>query len=333
MMDDLDPKEFEDTARAVIGSCTDADDTGARARLLAEAGLLGVIAPETIGGLDLPMRFAVPIAIAAGEGLLAFPLIEELLLSKALAEAAPEIATAIAAGETVAIVAWTGTAERGVVGGAPLARDASHVLVFREDGRAILADRQAGIEVEEGPTLDLETPEATLRVSHNVTGVEIDDAAVQTLREDAIILRAAFVLGSAAHCLSLAANYAQERVQFGKPLSANQVLRHRLSRDALAIETIRNGIARALTQPTEGCEIARNAAWLQAAQAGPGVAESAIQVFGGMGFTWEVPLHRHLRQMRSQAAQGAAMDTLDAIGAELLRGPKINWYEEIADVV
>ncbi len=333
MMDDLDPKEFEDTARAVIGSCTDARDTAARAGLLAEAGLLGVIAPEAIGGLDLPMRYAVPIATAAGEGLLAFPLIEELLLSKALAEAAPAIATAVAAGETVATIAWTGAAEHGVVGGAPLASDASHVLIFREDGSAILADRQAGIEVEAGPTLDLETPEATLRVSHNVTGVEIDAATIEGLRKDAIILRAAFVHGSASRCLSLAVDYVQERVQFGKPLAANQALRHRLSRDALAIETIRNGIARALTEPAEGLELARDAAWHQAAQAGPAVAESAMQVFGGMGFTWEVPLHRHLRQMRAQAAQGAAMDTLDSIGAELLSGPKNSWYREIADAV
>ena len=64
MFDDLDPKEFEATAASVVGACATAEDAKARATLLGEAGLIGVIAPESAGGLDLPLVFAVPVASA-----------------------------------------------------------------------------------------------------------------------------------------------------------------------------------------------------------------------------------------------------------------------------
>ncbi|MEW5422282.1 acyl-CoA dehydrogenase family protein [Amorphus sp. 3PC139-8] len=333
MFDDLDPKEFEETAAAVIESCAEAADIADRATLLAEAGLLGVTAPEAVGGLGLPIRFAVPIASAAGAGLLAFPVIEALLLTRALAKTAPEMATAIGAGEVVATIAWSGTAEDGVVGAAPLAAEADRILVFRADGGAVLIAAKAATVVDAAPSLDLEAPDATIRLAGAPDGIALDAATVHALREEAKLLRTAFVMGSAARCLTLAADYAQERSQFGKPLSANQVLRHRLSRDALAIETMRSALHRALAEPAEGPEMARDAAWLTAAQDGPVVAESAIQLFGGMGFTWEVPLHRHLRQIRTQTVHGAAADALDDLGAALLSGTNNTWYGEIANAV
>jgi alkylation response protein AidB-like acyl-CoA dehydrogenase len=332
-LDDLDPKEFENTARSVIATCTDAEGTQARARLLAEAGLLGVLAPESVGGLGLPMRFAVPIASAASAGLLGFPLIESLLLGKALSGIDPTTATVICAGETVATIAWTGVAEAGIVSGAPLAHEAAHVLVFRADGSAVLTAMGEGATVEAVSDFDLESPEATIRLTGTPRGVEINAATVADLRSQAQVLRAALVLGSASQCLAMAMDYAQDRVQFGKPLSASQVLRHRMSRDALAVETLRSGIARVLKEPAEGAAMAREAAWLWAAEAGPSVAESAIQLFGGMGFTWEVPLHRHLRKMQSQAIQGAAGDGIEALGAALIAGNDNCWYKEIPDVV
>ena len=85
MSDELDPKDFEDTARAAVEACATSGDCAGRARVLADAGLLGVIAPEEAGGLGLPLKYAVPVAGAAGAGLLAFPLIESLLLARALA--------------------------------------------------------------------------------------------------------------------------------------------------------------------------------------------------------------------------------------------------------
>jgi len=332
MLDDLDPKEFEATARAVMEACGEAPDAAARAGLLAEAGLLGVSAPEDIGGLGLGLDFAIPIVSAAGAGLLGFPLIEAMLLSRALAKVAPEVAGTICTGQAVGTIAWNGTLEAGKVAAAPLAGDATHCLVFCKDGTAILIET-AGLQPEMAiDDLDLELPTGAFALTA-AEGPALDAAAVAALREDAKMLRAAFALGSATTCLDLAIAYSQDRVQFGKPLSANQVLRHRMSRDTLALETTRNAITRALAEPAEGAGEAREAAWQAAAHYGPAVAESAIQIFGGMGFTWEVPLHRHLRQMLTQNAHGAAAAGLAAVAARLMQTPTNSWYEDIQSAV
>lgn len=333
MFDDLDPKEFEDTARAVMESCTGATGPAARAALLAEAGLLGVAAPEESGGLGLPLRFAVPILEAAGAGLLAFPLVETMLLTRALAGLDDALATEICAGGTLATIAWAGTSGDARVGNAPMGQDAALVLIFHPDGSAVLA--RTGFEASAGDgLLDVDAPAADLRLSGPLEGVLLDAERVAILQAEARILRSAYLAGSAAKCLQLAVDYAQDRVQFGRPLSGYQVIRHRLSRDALAVETMRSGLARALSDiAPDAADMAAQAVWLGSASSGPEVAESAIQVFGGMGFTWEVPLHHHLRQMRSQASYGAASAGLETLGATLLQGHRNAWYEGITDVV
>lgn len=330
MTDELDPREFENPARAVTEACATAVNGAARAALLAEAGLLGVIAPDDVGGLGLPLRFAVPVAGAAGARLLAFPLIESLVLAKALAGVDAREAGRICAGETVATVAWSGVAEDGIVANAPMGEDAEKVLIFCADGGAVLASKSNVLRLEPGSDeWDVDAPAASFRCDGPLEGIALDMDTVRTLRADADILRAAFIHGSASHCLSLAVDYAQERVQFGRPLSAYQVLRHKMSRDALSIETIKNGIARTLSDHGENDGLVREAAWLNAARLGPTVAENAIQIFGGMGFTWEVPLHRHLRQMRAQSAYGAAADSVEALGRMLITSSFNDWYGEV----
>lgn len=333
MFDDLDPTEFEDTARSVVEACADEADAKGRGRLLAEAGLIGVSASEDVGGLGLPLEFAVPVVAAAGAGLLGYPLIEAVVLAKALAGVDPERASKIVSGEVIASVAWSGVLEDGVMSGVPMGAAADDVLLMRADGSAVLAPAGNAVKIEEAPSLDVDMPGALVRLSGPAEGVEFSAEAVAQMREDANILRSAFVRGSAQRCLSLAADYAQDRSQFGKLLSANQVLRHRLSRDALAVETMKNALTRAVRATGGERAMAVETAWLGAAHSGVRVAESAIQVFGGMGFTWEVPVHRHLRQMRAQAGYGAAAAGIEELGDRLISSRSNTWYKEISHVV
>ena len=94
------------------------------------------------------------------------------------------------------------------------------------------------------------------------------------------------------------------RRQFGRPLAAFQAMRHLLARQKLALEGIRGALTRAAA--ADAAPIARQAAFLAAAALGPQIAEAAIQAHGGMGFTWDIPLHRYLRRIRSLEAQGEA---------------------------
>jgi hypothetical protein len=76
----LSPADFASTASRAVAACMGLSGAEQGARL-ARDGLLGVIAAESVGGLDLPLSFAVPVVAAASAGLLAFPLLENILLA------------------------------------------------------------------------------------------------------------------------------------------------------------------------------------------------------------------------------------------------------------
>lgn len=312
----LDPQEFAGSAQRAVAACA-ALDVASRASRLAEDGLLGVIADEAVGGLGLDPRFAVPVLQAAGAGDLAFPLLETALLARHLAGAAPSIATAIVAGEARATIAWAGNARAdmtGTVGRAPMARGADWVLVRLADGVALLAGN--AVAVTDAIGFDETVPEQNVTLSGAAPVVRLDATAWAAVTEDALVLRAALILGAAETCIAMAAEHVTNRRQFGKPLVANQAMRHLLARHKLALEGIRGCIARATSGTTD--RLAREAAFLAAAMHGPLIAEGAIQAHGGMGFTWDVPVHRHLRRIRAIEAQGEAVLLREAVAAALI---------------
>ena len=132
------------------------------------------------------------------------------------------------------------------------------------------------------------------------------------LEADATILRAAAMLGSAETCLDLAQEHASTRRQFGHALAYNQAIRHALARHKLGLEGMRHVITRALGDEAGALE--RDAAFLAASAYGALICEGAVQIHGGMGFTWDVPVHRHLRRIRSLQAQGSASGMMAALG-------------------
>jgi alkylation response protein AidB-like acyl-CoA dehydrogenase len=320
----LQPSEFAVTASRAVAECA---TLGLReqARHLANDGLLGVIASQDVGGLDLPLAFAVPVVAAAGSGLLGFPLMEALLLGRALQEALPRAAEAVVTGEMLPTIAWQGSvsAERqgdsvvlnGWVGRAARAGEADSLLVRIGTGAAALVPMDSeGVVVEDASGLDLTVPEHTVCLQ----GVIVPGASVlpestwNLLRSDASVLRAAAILGSAETCLALAQEHASTRRQFGRALSYNQAIRHSLARQKLGLEGIRHAITRSVSD--EAGVLQRDAAFLAAGVYGIAVSEGALQIHGGMGFTWDVPVHRHLRRVRALQAQGEASETLAALG-------------------
>jgi len=307
----LDPAEFAESARRVVDACAGKDAAGCAA-LLAEAGLLGVLAPEEAGGLGLPLRFALPVLQAAGAGDLAFPLLETLLLAKHLAGPAPEVAAALVDGTSLGSIAWAGTSP--TVGRAPMAESADWLLARTEGGAALLPG--AALACRPGPGMDLSVPEYEVEVAEAKPSATLDAAAWAALAEDAMLLRCALILGAAEHCLDLAVAHVTNRRQFGRPLAAFQAMRHLLARQKLALEGIRGALTRAAA--ADAAPIARRAAFLAAATLGPQIAEAAIQAHGGMGFTWDIPLHRYLRRIRSLEAQGEAARLREAVAAALV---------------
>jgi Acyl-CoA dehydrogenase, C-terminal domain len=103
-----------------------------------------------------------------------------------------------------------------------------------------------------------------------------------------------WLVGTGRAMLSLARSHALDRVQFGRPLASFQAVRHRLAETLVALE----GAEAALTaaDDTDSGELSAVLAKAAAGQAALTAARHCQQVLGGIGFTAEHGLHRHVRR-------------------------------------
>jgi alkylation response protein AidB-like acyl-CoA dehydrogenase len=139
-------------------------------------------------------------------------------------------------------------------------------------------------------------------------------------------LRAALALeavGIGSIAVELAVEYAKEREQFGRKIGAYQAVSHPLVDAYVAVELARSlayWAAWAVTEDDDQAELATAAAKSQAAEAAVFACERSIQAHGGIGFTWEHPLHRYYkRALWLEGALGYGREQRAEIARSLLR--------------
>ena len=115
--------------------------------------------------------------------------------------------------------------------------------------------------------------------------------SVSVAREIAVVM-AAGVTGGAERVLAETLDFARERQQFGKPIGSFQAIKHRLADAAIDAEMAETAVIWAAERAEESFRGA-----LFAADRCIDILETCIQVYGGLGFTWEMGLHFPLRQM------------------------------------
>ncbi|WP_059021994.1 acyl-CoA dehydrogenase family protein [Mycobacterium sp. M26] len=119
-----------------------------------------------------------------------------------------------------------------------------------------------------------------------------------------------WLVGSARAMLTLARQHAVDRVQFGKPIASFQAVRHRLAETLVAVEGAEATLRAA--DDDLGCLLAKAAA----GQAALTAAKHCQQVMGGIGFTEEHDLHRHVKRvMVIDGLLGSTRDLTRAAGA------------------
>lgn len=111
---------------------------------------------------------------------------------------------------------------------------------------------------------------------------------------------AAQALGTAQAALEAATNYAKERVQFGKPIAANQGVGFKLADMATAVEAARLLVYRAADLRSKGLPCGKEAsmAKLFASKTAMDVAIDAVQIFGGYGYTKDYSVERYFRDAK-----------------------------------
>jgi len=151
-------------------------------------------------------------------------------------------------------------------------------------------------------------------------------AAASEARDLLAIGLAIDAVGAAARALELATAYAKEREQFGRPIGSFQSVQHLLVDMLRAVELVRAAAIYALwsadAAPSGARREAAAVAKAAASELLPGVGASAIQVFGGIGFTWEMDIHLYDKRICSQALLGGdAAHHLETLAASSLDVP------------
>lgn len=260
-----------------------------RHRELAEMGVFSLRLPEAQGGVGLGMAEAVLVFAELGRRVVPGP----LLWSHLLAGLVPGVAT----GETI-----VGGLDRMHASNAPLlveyADGIDALVVLGKDGVHRIEARKLHAHSIATP-LDPLTPLSHVRELPPGERIAGPEEAAQ-LRLEGTLLASALCLGIAEMTAELAVDYAKKREQFDRPIASFQAIKH-----FAADMHVRQEMARAVVyaagasydDPSVG-DVARAiaSARVVAFEAAMKNARMCVQIYGGMGYTWEMPPHYYLKR-------------------------------------
>ncbi len=124
-------------------------------------------------------------------------------------------------------------------------------------------------------------------------------AALDRAERDFLLATAAEAAGGIAWCLDATIAYAKDRVQFGQPIGSFQAVAHACVEMLAHFQSVSAAARYAAIAAADGsaeAPMAAHVAALRAGEAYRAVTESAIHVFGGVGFTWEHDAHLYYRR-------------------------------------
>lgn len=300
-------EEFHDELRTVASDLL-AKDGAVDLPLLADAGWAGLEVPEDLGGAGATFAEAAVIGTEIGRAAAATPYLGGVVLAVgALTMLRPndtrdELLSGIAAGEIRCAVVSDGFALEGgrLTGRAefvPDAAGADRLLLLAGDALV-----EAVPTVVPQPVLD-ETRRLAVVTAE---GVEVSNVllfdqdsqvARRRLRDRAAVAVACDSLGLAEAMLSATVEYAKVRSQFGRPIGSFQAVKHACADMLVQVE-----VARRLVEAAVGA-VARGDATTEAAMAkshvcgaAVDIAGKAMQLHGGIGYTWESGVHVYLKR-------------------------------------
>ena len=307
---------------------------------LGEMGITGLLIDEQFGGAGAgPVELEL-VMEAAGAALLCAPLLGSAVLAATLLQALPASDTAtrllpgIASGNCIAAVAITGTTgtwtQSGVAvqaaqasGQWSLTGTASYVIHAQNAHELLVVARTAagmgvfavpaaanGMTVAPLPAFD-----HTLRLARidfaatpaQLTGDGVNAwPAVEQALNMARVALAGEQAGGARKMLEITVEYAKQRVQFGRAIGSFQAIKH-MAADLLLESEGATSAARHAAQALAdvdaagGADAAVTLAAFACADAFSTVTATAVQMHGGIAFTWEHPAHLYLRRARAGA--------------------------------
>ncbi len=294
---------------------------------LVELGWPGVVVPEAHGGLGLGAVELVVIAEEMGYALAPSPLFSDVCAALMLAAAGTDEQRGrwlepLARGElrgTLAIwderTGWAPDHSEAELSNGALtatkiavadAGSADFAVVSGADGRHFLVDlRGPGVNVVAEPPLDPTRKLFRVELERAPADpLELEPEAVSRAYATIVTTLAAENVGVAQRAMEMAVAYAKDRRQFERPIGSFQAVSHQCAQMLLEVESARSlsyWAAWAVDHEPDAAVRAASMAKAYAGDAGFRVTASALQVHGGIGFTWEHDLHFFLKRAKANA--------------------------------
>jgi alkylation response protein AidB-like acyl-CoA dehydrogenase len=336
---DLEQEELRRTVRTLLERAGDedvwrllADQVGAHSLAIPEEfGGTGFSVVETHVVLEeLGAALAAP-------GFLSTTLAAQAILAAGSATAGATLLPGIAAGQVRATMAWSEagswdaaairtSAERGDGGDWLVSGVKSHVLDGAEAGLFVVPARigheglagrlglfavvATGADVTPVETVDPKRPQAIVRFDRSPAVVLSVDAAgvLERVLDLACVALSAEQVGAAQRAFDITLAYAKQRVQFGRPIGSFQAVKHRLADLYTLLESARSvSYAAAFAARGGGVgsgdelRVAASRAKAYCSEAFSVIAGEGIQLHGGIGITWEHPMHFYFKRAHTTA--------------------------------
>lgn len=289
---------------------------------LAEIGIAGLAVSEERGGAGMEwLDLALVVEIIGSAGL-PVPLLGHALACRAIALGGSEEQKAkwlpsLASGETIGAIAfcedgdlwdpedWTVSFADGQLSGRKKhATDVNEASLFvvgvAGGGLAVVETSASGVKVEPVSSIDHTRQVGDLILDNApaeaLGGVEV----ARQIRDAGILLLAADAFGAAEKLVQITTEYAKTRQQFGQEIAQFQSVKHQLAEMSTQLECARGMFwyaAHAVDHlPDEAmrqtalakAHITEIAAW---------ISREAVELHGGLGFTWECDVHIHMKRI------------------------------------
>jgi alkylation response protein AidB-like acyl-CoA dehydrogenase len=301
-------------------------DTELWTLLAQEIGLAGVGLPEEVGGLGglaeilavaeelgatlAPVPFLTSTVVAgqilAAAGPAALPYLERIAGGEIAAPAITDARGRFT--ESGVACAGTDTSIDGTVRFVPYGASADFfVVAARTDAGIDLFIVEAADAVATAlPSLDFSRPSANVEfTSSAAVRLTTDGAGLSALERGldiALLAIGADQLGGAQYCFDMTLEYIKLRRQFNREIGSFQAVKHRMADALIQVEMARAGLERATWEHSENLSADAAVAKAWGSDAFNALAAEAIQLHGGVGFTWEHDAHLYFRRARFDAA-------------------------------
>ncbi|MCV7152559.1 acyl-CoA dehydrogenase family protein [Mycolicibacterium pyrenivorans] len=298
---------------------------------LAEQGVAGMLVDGEYGGVGLGAQELEAVAEETGAALLPSPFLSSAVLTVGLLQAAgtdddkQRLLPGLADGSALGTVAVTGSAGTWTEDGVDVRADAdgrltgsAHYVTFGQvaDIVLVVARTADGVGVFEvaadapgftrtaatvfDPTVRLSTFAFDGAPARRI-GTRGWDAVAEAL-DLAVIALAGEQVGGSRRMFETTVEYLKTRVQFGRAIGSFQALKHMAADLLIELESATSAAQHAAAEHAEDGENASGAialAGFACAEAYQTITMAAIQMHGGIGFTWEHPAHLYARRART----------------------------------